>query len=86
LRKRSEKIDAEEGRAVPSQRLVNGNEAQRPLSDYLVGPFLDEALSKDDANSISIHWPFEESSALERKGKQKEVVDWRGREVILYVP
>ncbi|KAJ9115014.1 hypothetical protein QFC22_005342 [Naganishia vaughanmartiniae] len=83
LRERSEKVAVENGGAVSSQSLANEDSEERPLSDYLVGTFLDDALSKDDANTISIHWPFEESSAVQRKGKQKEVVDWRGREVIL---
>ncbi|KAJ9104533.1 hypothetical protein QFC21_002029 [Naganishia friedmannii] len=85
LRKRSGEIGPETGGAVSSQSLANEDEEERPLSDYLVGTFLDDALGKDDANTISIHWPFEDSRAVQPKGKQKEVVDWRGREVILYV-
>lgn len=86
LRKNLEKIGGEGGGAVSNQNLVNEAEEERPLSDYLVGTFLDDALGKEDANTISIHWPFEDSSAVQRKGKEKEVVDWRGREVVLYVP
>jgi hypothetical protein len=32
---------------------------QRPLSSYLVGPALDDALTRDDSNSIEVFWPFE---------------------------
>lgn len=58
---------------------------QRPLSDYLVGHFLEDALSRDEGNTIEICWPFEDFVG-KGKGKRSGSTDWRGREAILYVP
>lgn len=57
---------------------------QRPLSDYLVGHFLEDALSRDENNTIEILWPFEDSVG-KGKGKPVGALDWRGREAILQV-
>ncbi|KAJ9111374.1 hypothetical protein QFC19_001142 [Naganishia cerealis] len=83
--RKSADVSGHLGGTASNQSQPEENDEQRPLSDYLVGSFLEDALSKDDANTISIYWPFEETPDVQRKGKQAETTDWRGREAILYV-
>lgn len=70
--------------AESSQSIADDEDNQRPLSSYLVGPFLDDALAKDGSNSIEVFWPFEEYTVKE-DGSRDDKVDWRGREAILWV-
>ncbi|KAJ9115257.1 hypothetical protein QFC20_001124 [Naganishia adeliensis] len=71
-----------DGAAASSQSIDDNEGDQRPLSDYLVGHFLEDALSRDEGNTIEICWPFEESVG-KGKGKPAGTTDWRGREAIL---
>lgn len=83
LRSTSDK--STEGERVGSSQIIPDDEdQQRPLSSYLVGPALDDALAKDDSNSIELFWPFEES-AKKQDGSRDDKIDWRGREAILCV-
>lgn len=74
---------AEGERVTESSQPTSADEDQRPLSSYLVGPFLDDALGKDESNSIDVFWPFEEDASKQNRSRVDKV-DWRGREAILY--
>ncbi len=66
---------------------------ERPLSDYLVGAALDEALAKqaasgkaDDEQTLDVFWPWEAETevGVEAGTKRKAArIDWQGREAIL---
>ena len=74
-----------EGERVGSSQIIPADEdQQRPLSSYLVGAALDDALTRDDSDSIEVFWPFEEG-AKKRDGSRDDKIDWRGREAILCV-
>lgn len=67
--------------------------APRPLTDYLIGKTLEDALAKGE-DEIEIFWPFRQGRGSEgyesvgrgvkrRKVEAEGQVDWRGREAIL---
>lgn len=85
LRATLDKPTEGEGDVTSSQIIDDGQGDQRPLSDYLVGHFLNDALARDEGETIDIYWPFEDPAG-KGKGKPAGTIDWRGREAILYVP
>ncbi len=63
-----------------STAAVTDRAEERPLSDYLVGPALDEALAQGNEEDVDVFWPW---GVEETTGGKKVKVDWRGREAIL---
>lgn len=68
---------------------------ERPLSDYLVGAALDEALAKQagraaggEEETVDVFWPWEaevEEGELASVKRRAARIDWQGREAILWV-
>jgi hypothetical protein len=86
-------MDGGEGEGSTLQGGQLALEQERPLSDYLIGTALDEAIAasanlEGEVEAVDVFWPWavedeeELVGSTSRKRKSKQV-DWRGREAIL---